>query len=195
MTSGHGVVSALVERMAAQYPAQGQISPFGSAVFFNGLHRVLRTGRRKPAARRVQGRQIRPVKANQPKQNPLRHTAQAAHGSPPLRNGPSRECQGVPGAAAPRFSSFARSSSFCISRVMAAWGSFTIDVRAMNTYLPHFMRVRRRRTSSRRQRRMRLRVTALPTLPETEKPIFRSRPFRWISTRLREGQALPRRYT
>ena len=42
-------------------------------------------------------------------------------------------------------------------------------------------------------RRMRLRVTALPTLPETEKPIFTSRPFRWINTRLREGVDLPLR--
>jgi hypothetical protein len=89
--------------------------------------------------------------------------------------------------ASSSFSSFARVSSLFSSRVIASWGICATEGRAMNTYLPHFILRRSRRTSSRRQRRTRLRVTALPTLPETEKPIFSSRPFRWINTRFFEG--------
>ena len=51
------------------------------------------------------------------------------------------------------------------------------------------------RTSSRIQRRSRFRVTALPTLEETEKPIFFVRPRRYTKTMCREGKLFPLRYT
>ena len=82
-----------------------------------------------------------------------------------------------------------------MSRVSFSWLAATAGCRAMNMYFPGASLSRIRRASSRMRLRTRFRVTAFPSFPDTEKPIFRSFPFRYTSTIVRLDLDLPFRYT
>jgi len=50
------IISARVKGMTAQHPANSQWTPAPRTMFLNGLGRVFRAGRDKPAGRRKQRR-------------------------------------------------------------------------------------------------------------------------------------------